>query len=172
MTIDQTRPSLRSLARRLGVQHSALSKAVHERRLTAGVHIENGRVVVTDADAADAQWHRVHIRRIGEPPPPPPPAPPPDFFADLSKQDLLRIWSAFDVLANVLVQDALSREDAAAFGERITARVRAADREPEDKADAQRLLAQLLRDAHEPEHGDHRDQDGDQRSDPSGIGPT
>ncbi len=54
-----TKPTLRGLADRLGVVHSALSKAVREGRLTAGVMMDRGRVVVLDPDAAAAQWESI-----------------------------------------------------------------------------------------------------------------
>jgi phage terminase Nu1 subunit (DNA packaging protein) len=59
VTEQVTKPTLRALADRLGVVHSALSKAVREGRLTAGVMMDRGRVVVLDADAAAAQWNSV-----------------------------------------------------------------------------------------------------------------
>ena len=59
--------SLRALARELGVNHSSLSAAVHDGRIDRGVRIDaKGRVVVTDADAAKAVWHDVHVPQVIE----------------------------------------------------------------------------------------------------------
>jgi hypothetical protein len=102
MTTTTARASLRALARHLGCSHAALSKKVHTGLLTAGVALDaRGRVVVTDFDAAAAEWSSIHVPSVAEmmrgspahasaaPMPPPP-----DFFADLSKQDLLERWVA------------------------------------------------------------------------------
>ncbi len=62
MTMERpatTKTTLRGLAKRLGCTHSSLSAAVHERRLTAGVDLDHGQVVVTDADAAAKQWEAI-----------------------------------------------------------------------------------------------------------------
>lgn len=61
-----TKTSLRSLAKRLGCAHSALHKAVHDGRLTAGVEIRGRSVVVTDPDAAARMWSNCHIVRVDE----------------------------------------------------------------------------------------------------------
>jgi hypothetical protein len=159
MTSDH-RTSLRGLARTLGVSHAALSKHVHRGSLTAGVGLDAaGRVVVTDPAAAAEQWSTLHVPTIAElcrpppcrPPPPRDPAPPPplDFFDDLSKQDLLEAWVAFDLLATALVHDALGA-DGPGFVDRVTgllhriAPTRSADEET--VSDAAALLRQLVAD--------------------------
>lgn len=59
--------SLRALAQELNVHHSSLSAAVRDLRLARGVHIgKNGRVVVTDADAAKRAWRSIHVPQIAE----------------------------------------------------------------------------------------------------------
>jgi hypothetical protein len=59
--------SLRALARELNVHHSSLSAAVHDLRLAKGVHIgKNGRVTVTDADAAKRAWRSIHVPQMAE----------------------------------------------------------------------------------------------------------
>jgi len=114
MTTTTARPSLRALARHLGCSHAALSKKVHTGLLRAGVTLDaRGRVVVTDFDAAAAEWSSIHVPSVAEmmrgspAHAPAAPMPPPDFFADLSKQDLLERWVAYDLLACALVLDAL-----------------------------------------------------------------
>jgi hypothetical protein len=80
--------------------------------------------------------------------------PPPDFFADLSKQDLLERWVAYDLLANALILDTLGTESDQladdAFIERTTALLRriaplwCADQETQ--AGAETLLRELVAD--------------------------
>ena len=136
MTTTTARASLRALARHLGCSHAALSKKVHTGLLTAGVALDaRGRVVVTDFDAAAAEWSSIHVPSVAEMmrgspahAPAAPMPPPPDFFADLSKQDLLEAWAAFDLLANALIVSALGTESDQladdAFIERTTALLR------------------------------------------------
>jgi hypothetical protein len=124
------------LARHLGCSHAALSKKVHTGLLTAGVALDaRGRVVVTDFDAAAAEWSSIHVPSVAEMmrgspahAPAAPIPPPPDFFADLSKQDLLERWVAYDLLANALIVGALGTESDQladdAFIERTTALLR------------------------------------------------
>ena len=58
--------SLRQLARALGVSHGAISDAIHTRRLTRGVRIdEQGRATVDDAQAAATEWRATHARQPG-----------------------------------------------------------------------------------------------------------
>lgn len=134
MTTTSDQPSLRSLARHLGCSHAALSKKVHSGLLTAGVRLDDrGRVAVTDFAAAAAEWHRVHVPSVHEmtrrpASRAPATAPPTEFFADLSKQDLLDAWVAFDLLARALVFDAVGADSGPpggdAFTERVTAHLR------------------------------------------------
>jgi hypothetical protein len=142
MTTTTARPSLRALARHLGCSHAALSKKVHTGLLRAGVTLDaRGRVVVTDFDAAAAEWSSIHVPSVAEmmrgspAHAPAAPMPPPDFFADLSKQDLLERWVAYDLLACALVLDALGADSGPpggdsgppggdAFTERVTALLR------------------------------------------------
>jgi hypothetical protein len=135
MTTTTARPSLRALARHLGCSHAALSKKVHTGLLRAGVTLDaRGRVVVTDFDAAAAEWSSIHVPSVAEmmrgspAHAPAAPMPPPDFFADLSKQDLLERWVAYDLLACALVLDALDGDSGPpggdAFTERVTALLR------------------------------------------------
>lgn len=78
MTTDH-RQSLRGLARRLGVQHSALSQAAAVGRLTEGLSRDaRGRLVVVDADAVAAQWAEVSILPVTRQARPAAPPPPPD----------------------------------------------------------------------------------------------
>jgi hypothetical protein len=140
VTSDRT-SSLRGLARALGVQHSALSKAVRERRLTAGVVIEHGKVRVVDAAAAAEQWRRhVHVPRIDyRPAAPPPPAPDSaivlfDHAMDrqVTALELFAERDACSLLVTALVSSALGNVSSgpldgqvAAFRERIAAQLRA-----------------------------------------------
>jgi len=136
MTRDQTQTSLRALALRLGCSHSALHKAVHDRRLTAGVRLDDrGRIHVVDADAAAAEWAVVHVPRIDQigrrraAPPRRADLMPVDLFDDISKQDLLECWAAFDELVTALVLDALEDADdpttgALALMDRVALRLR------------------------------------------------
>jgi len=55
------RPSLRSLARELGVTVQAVSLAVKAGRLSAGIQFDaRGRATVTDPTAAAAEWRDAH----------------------------------------------------------------------------------------------------------------
>jgi hypothetical protein len=120
-----------------------------------------GRVVVTDFDAAAAEWSSIHVPSVAEMmrgspahAPAAPMPPPPDFFADLSKQDLLERWVAYDLLANALILDTLGTESDQladdAFIERTTALLRriaplwCADQETQ--AGAETLLRELVAD--------------------------
>jgi hypothetical protein len=141
VTSDRT-TSLRSLARELGVQHSALSKAVREGRLTAGVTIEHGKVRVIDAAAAAEQWRRhVHVPRIDyrpAPAPPPTPAPPADLAIVLFDRamdrrvtacELFAERDACSLLATAVVASALGNAvSVAALRERVAAQLRAVAR--------------------------------------------
>jgi hypothetical protein len=134
VTTTSDQPSLRSLARHLGCSHAALSKKVHSGLLTAGVRLDDrGRVAVTDFAAAAEEWHRFHVPSVHEMTRRPAAqtqahAPTVEFFADLSKQDLLEAWAAFDLLARALVLDAVGADSGPpsgdAFTERVTAHLR------------------------------------------------
>ena len=162
MTTTTARATLRALARHLGCSHAALSKKVHTGLLTAGVALDaRGRVVVTDFDAAAAEWSSIHVPSVAEMmrgstahAPAAPMPPPTDFFADLAKQDLLERWAAYDLLANALIlatrgteSDQLADD---AFIERTTALLRriaplrCADQETQ--AGAETLLRELVAD--------------------------
>jgi hypothetical protein len=125
-TTRPAKPSLRGLAARLGVAHSGLSKLIHDRLLTKGVAFDNrGRVVVTDIEAAAAQWNGIHkvttadlIRRERRAPADTGEGDEDDevycdcgdvhpMFAELSKQDLVERWAAYDLLVNVLLVSTL-----------------------------------------------------------------
>jgi hypothetical protein len=165
VTSYQTKASLRSLAERLECSHAALSKQVHAGRLTNGVHVDaHGRVVVTDAEAAAAQWKNIHVVRVDEmvrqtadrarrSAPAASEAASEDFFADLSKQDLLERWAAYDLLARALVDAALkgaSDRKVRAFSERIASQMREAPlqyADTETLADAETLLGELVNEA-------------------------
>lgn len=76
MTSDQ--PSLRGLARSLGVSHTALSQAFRAGTFSAGVRLDDrGRLVVDDAAAAAAEWRAYHVPRHAALTRTPCPAPPP-----------------------------------------------------------------------------------------------
>lgn len=67
MTTTSTsgRISLRELGRRLNVGHSALSTAIHDGTLRAGIAFDHrGRAVVLDANAAADEWLRTHVPRV------------------------------------------------------------------------------------------------------------
>jgi hypothetical protein len=119
-----------------------------------------GRVVVTDFQAAAAEWKGSHAPRIDEmirrer-------AEPEDFFADLSKQDLLERWVAYDLLASLLVRVAIHGVDgdqeatARAYIERTTAQLREAatqrDADVVISTHAETLLRELVRETlHDP----------------------
>lgn len=66
--VTTARPSLRRLADELGCTHQGLAKAAREGRLTAGVRVEEDRVVLVDAEAAAAQWRAGSVARAGAEP--------------------------------------------------------------------------------------------------------
>lgn len=177
MTSDQSKPtSLRSLATQLGCSHSALHKAVHDRRLTAGVRIDGRRVFVVDAAAAAAEWDTISrcridgrggqrsqskaARRLK-----------PDAVIfdrdgyDWTAQGLLDSYDAHDLLARVLINSLpLRRLKAPAFLDHVLAQLHAEAKlhvgyDKETVAYANRVLFTLRAELLYPEDFDDRDDD-------------
>lgn len=138
--------SLRRLAAELEVSHVSLSKAFRAGTWCRGVQLDPaGKLEVTDAAAAIAEWRTYHAPRARMPPvsrraPPEPP----DRFPGLSRQDLIDRWQAEGTLALVFASDAFTgAADRVAAVDRITAAIRALAAELEDPAIERDALAAL-----------------------------
>lgn len=119
--------SIRSLARTLQVSHQALCQAARDGTWVQGVALNaaTGRLEVTDAAAAIAEWRAFHPPRFRPPPALPPrggdatgiarlAAPePPDRFPRMSRADLITAWQAENTIALITVCDAIEDAEAA-----------------------------------------------------------
>lgn len=136
------RISLRELARRLDVNHSALSTACHDGTLQAGIGWDaKGRVVVLDADAASQQWHATRTPRVDYlarrqakrqlvSPAPPPQSTDSELYdramdSWTTAGELFRTRDALSALVSALVKHALADDpDPSALTQAIAARLR------------------------------------------------
>ncbi len=152
-----SQPTLRALARELRCQHSALNKAVHDGRLTAGVRLDPlGRIVVFDAAAAAAEWREIHapridelIRREAEAKAPPQPVAPgvvvPGVVVidrhtyDWTARELLGAYEVNHLLVRALIKHAKPRNEAA-FVKQVMALLRDQGCDAETEAHAARSL--------------------------------
>jgi hypothetical protein len=146
VTARPGKPSLRGVAQRIGCSHSWLSEQAHGGTLTAGLSIVRGRVVVHDEDEVVRQWN-------GRPPVSAPPSPPPPPWV-YTWHELRDLAEALDLVARVLVADALERMNPTEAFERFAARMPAAGYgfgdDAEILADAERLLRELIEEAINP----------------------
>lgn len=138
--VTSAQPSLRGLARILGVSHVALSNAAHRGTLADGIALDGrNRVIVVDAGAAAAEWRRIHVPGHHElmraTPQPTRRAPPtsdpldtvlPDHHHDraITAGELFAERDACSLLVTALASVALDGADRDQVGARVAARLR------------------------------------------------